>query len=367
MNRILLSVMVALTPSIYGAGREVAPADADIYRHALLIHERAISIDSHTDAPLKWENTGYSSGRRGRNCVNLPKMAEGKLDAQYVAAYVSSSRKINGKQVPFPLSEKTYKNRLTRVYRLIEVVLNEIRKNSDKVGLATSAEDIATLKSNGKKAFLLGVENAICLGTNVDIVDSLARKGVTYITLTHVYDNQIAHSSTHTSDAGLGLTPLGKEVVKRMNDLGIMIDLSHASEGTFYEVLDLSTKPVICSHSGARSICDHDRNLTDDQLRAIAGKDGVVQIVAYKGFLNKVKSKATIKDFVDHIDHAVKVAGIDYVGIGTDFDGGGGIPGLRDDADFINITMELLSRGYSDEDITKILGANFLRVMSAQK
>ena len=148
-----------------------------------------------------------------------------------------------------------------------------------------------------------------------------------------------------------------------MNREGILIDLSHASEGTFWDVIKRSKQPVFCSHSGARALCDNDRNITDEQLRALAKNGGVIQTVAYGGFLCK-DGKATIDDFVRHIDYMVKVAGIDHVGIGTDFDGGGGIPGFQSDSDMINVTMRLIEMGYSDSDLAKILGGNFFRVMS---
>ena len=149
-----------------------------------------------------------------------------------------------------------------------------------------------------------------------------------------------------------------------MNRVGMMIDLSHASEGTFWDVIQLSTDPVIASHSGAKACCYHNRNLTDDQLRALAKNGGVAQVCIYKSYLNKNRNAASIEDVIRHIDHIVKVAGIDHVGIGSDFDGGGGVPGCMGDNDMINITVKLLERGYSEEDIRKIWGGNFFRVMN---
>ncbi|MCQ2289408.1 MAG: membrane dipeptidase [Muribaculaceae bacterium] len=343
--------------------------EACLFRHARELHARILSVDSHTDAPLSFVRDGKDLITRSNTCVNLPKMQEGYIDSQFFAAWVWSDTSVvkDGKKtyVPRPLNDATFDGAWARTLQLIDATNSEIAKNSTLVGLARSDKEAAALKAQGKKAVFLGVENGLGVGHDLSRIEELARRGVKYITLTHTRDNQLCNSSTYTVDGNKGLTPFGRKVVKEMNRLGIMVDLSHCSEGTFWEVLKLSSKPVVCSHSGARALCDHDRNLTDDQLRALAKHGGVVQTVSYEGFLLK-EGKATIEDFMDHIDYMVKVAGIDHVGIGTDFDGGGGVPGLEGDNDMINITMRLIERGYSDEDIAKIWGGNFFRVMNAQ-
>lgn len=187
--------------------------------------------------------------------------------------------------------------------------------------------------------------------------------GVNYITLCHSYDNDICHSSTHTEDATQGLTQFGREVVKEMNRLGIMIDISHASEGTFWDVIKYSTQPIIASHSSSKALCDHDRNLTDEQLRALAKNGGVAQLCLLDAYINKKTKAASICDAVEHLDHMIKVAGIDHVGIGTDFDGGGGLQGCKGDNDLINLTIKMIEKGYTEEDLRKIWGGNLLRVM----
>lgn len=343
----------------------VAPDETALRQHAAELHGKIVSLDSHTDAPLAWAEKGYTLGGDHPNCVTLDKMERGGLDAQYLAAYVASDYKKSGRRGVYALNAKTYAHRKAEALKLLNLAKSEIAANSDRCGLATTSADIRRLKSEGKRAFLLGVENGICLGNDVDMVDSLAAMGVTYITLTHVYDNQLCTTSSRSVHKH-GLTRKGREVVRRMNELGVVVDLSHASERTFYDVLDITTKPVVCSHSGVKKRHVHDRNLTDDQLLALARNGGVIQIVAYKPFIGKGKDVG-VKHLVDHIDHAVRVAGIDHVGIGTDFDGGGKLAGLADDADFMNITVELLRRGYSDDDIAKIMGANYLRVLDAQK
>ena len=341
-------------------------SEARLYRHAKEVHSRVLSVDTHTDAPLDFED-GVELGLRCNNRVNVPKMQEGMLDAQFLAAYVGSDIKVteNGKtrRVARELNQATFDACHERVLNLIDATIKQAEKYSAVCGIALNEADAASLKAEGKKAFFLGVENGIGIGTDLGRVRQLKQLGVKYITLCHTYDNQICNSSTHTSDPGKGLTAFGKKLVAEMNREGILIDLSHASEGTFWDVIKRSRQPVFCSHSGARALCDNDRNITDDQLRALAKNGGVIQTVAYGGFLRK-DGNATIDDFVRHIHHMVEVAGIDHVGIGTDFDGGGGIPGLQSDSDMINVTMRLIELGYSDADLAKILGGNFFRVMS---
>ena len=184
-----------------------------------------------------------------------------------------------------------------------------------------------------------------------------------YITLCHNGDNDICDSARKSNREHGGLSQFGREVVKEMNRVGMMIDLSHASEETFYQTLELSTRPVVCSHSSCRALCNHPRNLTDDQIRAIAERDGVVQGTFYPGFLVE-NGEATIDDAVRHLLHLIDVAGIDHVGIGSDFDGDGGVRGLATAADYLNLTRRLLAEGINERMLRKVWGGNFLRVMS---
>lgn len=344
--------------------------EAKLFKKAKDIHSRILSVDSHTDAPLCFVKGEAQLGERSDNCVNIAKMQEGMLDSQFFAAWVSSQNTVmkDGKKqhVAKPLNDETYNVAWNRTLELINVTMQQISKNSQLCGLALSDKDVKRLKAEGKKAIFLGVENGLGIGNDITKVKTLADKGVKYITLTHTWDNQICHSSSNSEDSNKGLTDFGKKVVKEMNRLGILIDLSHCSEGTFWDVLKMSTKPVVCTHSGAKALCDHDRNLTDAQLKALAQHGGVVQTVSYTEFLKK-DGKATIDDFIKHLDYMVKVAGVDHVGVGTDFDGGGGVPGLEADNDLINITMRLLELGYSESDLGKIWGGNFFRAMNAQR
>lgn len=354
-------VYVALLTSLWGWAWT---PDSACLERARLLHRTILTLDSHTDAPLEWDEKGYTLGGDHPNCVTLDKMEQGALDAQYMAAYVASDYKSKGRKGVYTLNERTFAHRRREALKLLDLTLQQIDANAGRCALATTARDVRDLKQQGRRAMLLGVENGLCIGHDLDFIDTLKAMGVTYITLTHVYDNQICGSSSK-SVRHHGLTPFGRLVIGRMNSLGMIIDLSHASQQTFDEVMALSTRPVVCSHSGVMACHRNDRNLTDNQLRALRDNGGVVQIVAYAPFLGKNRRRVSVEHLCNHIDHAVKVAGIDHVGIGTDFDGGGGIEGLGDDSQFVNITAELLRRGYTEPDIAKIMGLNYLRVLEA--
>ena len=197
---------------------------------------------------------------------------------------------------------------------------------------------------------------------SVQNVKHFAQRGVVYITLCHNGDNDICDSAVgcNTND---GVSKFGEKVIHEMNRCGLMVDLSHANERSFYDALDMSKTPIVCSHSNCRALCDVPRNLTDDQLRALARKGGVAHITLYSGFLRK-EGQATVLDAIDHLEHAIRIMGVDHVGLGTDFDGGGGIPGLADSSELINFTLALLRRKYNERDIQKIWGGNWVRLMA---
>ncbi len=208
---------------------------------------------------------------------------------------------------------------------------------------------------------MLGIENGLALGGQLQNVAHFAERGVVYITLCHNGDNDLCDSCRGSSMHG-GVSRFCEQVIREMNRLGLMVDLSHASDKSFYDALKISRTPIVCSHSSCRSLCDHPRNLTDDQMRRLAQTGGVMQVTLYAGFLRK-DSKATILDAISHLEHAIKIMGIDHVGLGTDFDGDGGIPGLANASELTLFTRQLLERRYSERDIQKIWGGNFLRVM----
>ena len=327
---------------------------ADTFKMAKDIHTRILSVDTHTDTPLWFTRGNFSVGMRKSNQVSIQKMEEGKLDAQFLAAFLAQKE----------LDEASSQKAVEKCHKMIEGIYADIAKYKDECGIALTEEDARRLKAEGKKAFFIGIENGYAIGKDIKNVKKYKDMGVQYMTLSHSYDNDICNSSSNTADASKGLTAFGRKVVKEMNKVGMMIDVSHVSEGTFWDVIKLSKDPIFASHSSVRALCDHDRNLTDEQLRALAKNGGVIQICIYGGYLNKDAKTASVDDVVRHIDHAVKVAGIDHVGIGSDFDGGGGVLGCAGDNDMINITVKLIEKGYSEEDLRKIWGGNFFRVMN---
>ena len=326
---------------------------AETFQKAKDIHSRILSVDTHTDTPLWFTRGAFSLGWRKSNQVSIQKMEEGHLDSQFLAAFLAQ------KELDAESSQKA----VEKCQKMLEGIFADVEKYKDYCGIALTEEDARRLKAEGKKAFFLGIENGYGIGKDIKNIKKYKDMGVQYMTLCHSYDNDICNSSSNTADGSKGLTPFGRKVVKEMNKVGMLIDISHASEGTFWDAIKYSKDPIFASHSSVKALCDHDRNLTDDQLRALAKNGGVIHICIYGGYLNKDEKAASIEDVVAHIDHAVKVAGIDHVGIGSDFDGGGGVLGCTGDNDMINITVKLLEKGYSEEDIRKIWGGNFFRVL----
>ena len=329
---------------------------AAIYKRAKILMDSILTLDGHGDLPCVYED-GYELGVRQRNQVSLQKMEEGHLSSRVLISYLRQKG----------LDEESSAKAFAYCDGLIDEILADIEKNKAWCGLARTQEDAIRLKAEGKKAFFLGIENGYGIGNDLRNVEYYARRGVVYITLSHLYDNAICHSSTHSADTTLGLTPFGREVVKEMNRCGILVDVSHTSSGTFWDCIELSSAPVICSHSGAKAVFRHDRNLTDQQLRALAAKGGLVMVYIVPDYMNPKKADATLDDFMDHLLHCIKMAGIDHVGISCDFDGGGGGWGLNGDNDVINITVRLLEAGFSNQDIAKLWSDNFFHVLEAAR
>lgn len=322
------------------------------FAQAKAIHQRIITIDSHTDTPMIFPGT-FNIGKKEGGKVNLPFMEEGHIDAAFMVAYIPQ-----GKRDEQGLAAAT-------AYAIER--LNEVKRQQtlhpDWMVIATTPAEIRAAKQAGKKAICLGVENGYALGKQLDRIRMFREMGVSYITLCHNGDNDICDSARGQGEWG-GLSPFGREVVREMNRTGVMIDVSHAAESTFYDVLQTSETPIIASHSSARALCDHPRNLTDDQLKALAAQGGVAQICLYKGFINPEAEKASLSDAVRHIQHIVEIAGIDHVGIGSDFDGDGELRGCAATNELINITVRLLEAGYTEADLRKLWGGNLLRVMT---
>ena len=331
-------------------------SEARTFSQAKYIHDTSIILDSHCDTPMFFsenskENIAMFGTRSDKVLVNLPKMAEGRLDASVMVAYLPQGER----------TEEAYKAVTAKTNRLLTQIDEIVQANSDRVGFAETSGDILRLKAQGKKAILRGIENGYAIGKDLSQLEQFKHRGIVYMTLCHNGDNDICDSARGNEEHG-GLSPFGREVVKEMNRLGILVDMSHASEKSFYDALELSKVPIVCSHSSARALCDHPRNLTDDQMRALAKADGVAQTTVYQGFL-RTDGQATIIDAVEHLVHAAKIMGVEHVGLGTDFDGDGGVPGLADASEIINFTRHLLRRQFSEQDIRLIMGGNFLRLI----
>ena len=331
-------------------------SEARTFAQAKHIHDTSIILDSHCDTPMFFtenskENITMFGTRSDKVLVNLPKMTEGRLDASIMVAYLPQGER----------NEEAYKAATAKANRLLTQIDEIVQGNSDRVGFAESSSDILRLKAQGKKAILRGIENGYAIGKDIGQLEQFKHRGIVYMTLCHNGDNDICDSARGNEEHG-GLSDFGREVVQQMNRLGILVDLSHASEKSFYDALELSKVPIVCSHSSARALCDHPRNLTDDQMRALAKADGVAQTTVYQGFLRK-DGQATIIDAVEHLCHAAKIMGVEHVGLGTDFDGDGGVPGLADASEIINFTRHLLRRQFSEQDIRLIMGGNFLRLI----
>jgi membrane dipeptidase len=333
--------------------------------------------------------------RHDKGCVDFPRMKEGGLDAEFLAVFTSQG----------PRNDSTYRKVFAEALKIFDAIHKNVEKNSALAEMAYSPDDAYRIKKERKIAAFIGVENGYPVGTDISRVKQLYDLGARYITLCHTSNNDICDSSTDPDGPeNNGLSQFGAEVVKEMNRLGMMVDVSHISDKSFYDVLKTSKAPVIASHSSCRSLCSSPRNLTDDMLLALKANGGVIQICILSSYVktpepnpeldslikvlkgkygdfrilsDSLKSKyraerwdiqdkymklATVSDVVDHIDHVVQVIGIDHVGIGTDFDGGGGVNGCRSVADMKNITIELLRRGYSKSEIGKIWGGNVMRV-----
>lgn len=325
--------------------------EASLYSHAKELHRNIITVDSHCDTPMLFADGYRLDERSNKALVDLHKMSEGGLDVVTMVAYLKQ-----GDRDAESLLAATAK-----ADALLEGINVRVSACRGSVSLATTPDELVQCKRQGKRVVMCGIENGYAIGREIANIERYRREGVVYMTLCHNGDNDICDSARGSGEHG-GLSLFGRKVVKEMNRVGMMIDLSHAAESTFYDVLSDSVAPVVCSHSSCRALCNHPRNLTDEQMRALAAKGGVMQVTMYKGFLVE-EGDATLDDFMRHLEHAISVAGIDHVGIGTDFDGDGTIIGCADASQLRNVTRELLRRGYSDEDIAKIWGGNWLRVM----
>jgi membrane dipeptidase len=386
-------ILILLTSILAGCGN----SEKKLFRKANRIQAYILTVDTHCDTPMEFADPGFDMGIRSEDgCVDFPKMIEGGLHAEFFAVFTGQG----------PRNDSTYNKVHKKAIDIFNAIIKNVEKNSSVAGIATTPDDAYRLKKQGKIAAFIGMENGYPIGKDLTRIKQYFDLGARYITLAHTKNNDICDSSTDPDGPeNGGLSSFGTQVVKEMNRLGMMVDISHISDKSFFDVLKVSATPVIASHSSCRALCGSPRNLSDDMLVALKENGGVIQICILGNYLKtpepnpeldqklkELKAKygeydnlsdsakkiariefkkiqktyekpATVKDIVDHIDHVVQVIGIDYVGIGTDFDGGGGVDGCRTAADMKNITIELLRRGYSKQDITKIWGGNIMRVM----
>ena len=326
-------------------------AESASFSRAKELHRNILTLDSHCDTPMFFHKNIRFDQRDPNVLVDLHKMTEGRLDATIMVAYLEQRER----------TEAGLLAATAKADRILTQIEHMAATNCTAVDIARTPADLWRLKQAGKKAIMLGIENGYAIGKDLSQLRHFRDRGIVYMTLCHNGDNDLCDSARGQGEHG-GLSALGREAVREMNRLGIMVDLSHAAESSFYDALELSSVPIVCSHSSCRVLCDVPRNLTDDQMKALARKGGVAQVTLYKGFLRK-NGEATILDAVEHLNHMVSLMGVEHVGIGTDFDGDGGIPGCASAAEVINFTRRLLAERYSETDIAGIWGGNFLRVM----
>lgn len=393
----------------------MAPASAersaaDINAHAKALQPQIITIDTHTDIPTFFASEKYDPGKKNGPpiLVDIPSMEEGGLDAVFFIAYV-------GQTARTPSGYAEAASEAFAKFADIHHMTDEMYP--DEIGLATSAADIRRLHGEGKRVALIGIENGYSIGREPELLDIYYRLGARYFGLVHNGHNDIADSAQPrekfgdkpNEDGGAydGLSDYGYEIVKRCNDLGIMVDVSHASKAATLDAIEASRAPILASHSSVYALNPHARNMSDEEMKALAAKGGVIQIVAFEEYLRPMPPEkktargklamslgltsldaffdaspetqekfragiasldaqypgAAVSDLIDHIDYAVNLIGVDHVGISSDFQGGGGITGWENAGETINVTKALIARGYSDEDIGKIWGGNLMRLM----
>lgn len=355
------AVLIVTITSIYLL--KVKNDNNNLLKKAKIIHKNIITLDTHCDIDVKnfTESINYSNNIDTQ--CNIPKMEIGGLDVAWFIVYTGQGE-LNTKGY-----EKAYENAISK-FDAIHNLVNTY--SSDKIGLALNSNDVRKIHSSGKKVAMIGIENGYPIGLDITNVEKFYNRGARYMSLSHNGHSQLCDSNTGEEDGVYlhnGLSDLGVEVIKEMNRIGMMIDISHPSKEAIRQMIKISKAPVIASHSSARKLCNHSRNLDDEQLGWIKENGGVVQTVAFKSYLNSEKSKPNSKnkvdvsDFVDHIDYLVGLIGINHVGISSDFDGGGGIDGWEDASETFNVTLELVKRGYSEVEIEKIWSGNLLRVL----
>lgn len=319
------------------------------------VHNNYITFDTHNDSALYINNPNGRFDPK-RQQVTFPKMIEGGLDGAVFAIYIRQGLRDSASSIN---AVNYVKDQLTKFKVFV--------KNQNTAAIVSSVKEIKQNKRSGKRSVMLGIENGYGIGKDLQNLIMFKEQNIRVMTLCHSLNNDICDSSTDTIQEFSGLSKYGEQVVKKMNELGIIIDVSHASKESVLDILKISTKPLIASHSGVIAIHNSPRNLSDEEIIGIASKGGVIQVVSLRSYLSsKPKEEVSIKDMADHIDYVKNLVGIKHVGIGTDFDGGGGVIGMEDVSKMKELTKELIRRGYSNRELKLFWGANFLRVLKAQ-
>lgn len=411
--------MLALAPALLLLVAPQEPNAAplpDVESRARAIHQRVLTLDTHKDispllareAPSDPETrerfrNAYDPSVDGDQQVDFPKMRRGGLDCAFFIVYVGQRAN----------DAAGFARARAEAFDKFDAIDRMCARFPDDIGLARTPDDVRRLHAEGKLIAAIGIENGYAMGEDLSLVEEFWRRGARYMSITHNKHSQLGDSNTPEEPIHGGLSELGRKAIAEMNRVGIMVDVSHAAKSTMMQALEASTAPVIASHSGCRALCDHTRNLDDEQLAALAESGGVIQIVAFDSYIKDpapreaalgalreelglpaerewprllaaedgsaaaVEAKiaryrarvaalpatlgpASVVDLVDHVDHAVKICGVDHVAISSDFDGGGGIEGWRNAAETFQVTLEMVRRGYSEEDIAKIWSGNTL-------
>ena len=350
-----------------------APAvetEEELVARARGIHDRVITLDTHADINTSNFTATNNYTQDLDTQVNLPKMETGGLDVAWFIVYTGQG----------PLDEEGYAaayanaiDKFDAIHRLAEEIA------PDKIELAYTSADVRRIAASGKKVAMIGIENAYPIGTDMSRIEEFYDRGGRYMSLAHNGHSQFSDSQTGEATNDYlhgGLSQMGRQAIAEMNRLGVMIDVSHPSKDSIMQSIELSRAPVIASHSSARALTDHTRNLDDEMLYAIRDNNGVAQATAFHTYVNEARRSflaegndnvlapvATVSDFIDHVDYMVELIGLDHVGISSDFDGGGGIEGWNDASETFNVTLELVRRGYTEEEIARLWSGNLLRVL----
>lgn len=403
--RATLAIAAILAATLSAEAKKTPRTDwseKQLQQLASKVHENCLTLDTHMDVPIVLKRPGFDisqehSWHDHASQVDFPRMKKGGMDGGFFVVYVGQG----------PLTHEGRKKAIATGFEIADLIRETVDKHPDRAAIATSPEEAYSIRATGKRVVFIGIENGYTIGRNLDLLKDYYDKGVRYFGVTHSKNNDLADSSTDPEgNLHMGLSELGRAAIEECNRLGIMVDISHSSDKTAWDILELSKTPVLASHSGCYACYPHPRNLNDALLKEIAARDGVVQMNMFSAYMMEVEPnearaeamKAWFEKFrngkelspaeqleateayiglqqkfpkplsnvpavVDHIDHMVDIMGIEHVGLSGDFDGGGGVEGSMDIGQMMPVTIEMFRRGYTEEDLEKFWGANVMRVL----